>query len=73
VIVQRSKLDLLAAIAEAVNAEAAKGEMALIRDETKPNADKELPMLYCGEIIDAPYVRAPIARGADLAKSSNSE
>ena len=47
--------------------EIAKGEMAVIRDEAGPGKDKILPVLYCGEIIDRPAVRAAIQKaGAAL-------
>jgi hypothetical protein len=64
VIVQRMKgsLDVLAGIAEQVKRESAKGDMAVIRDETGPEMDKTLPVLYCGEIIDRPSVRTAIQK-----------
>lgn len=64
VIVQRMKgsLDVLAGIAEQVKRESAKGDMAVIRDETGSGKDKVLPVLYCGEIIDRPSVRAEIQK-----------
>jgi len=64
VIVQRMKgnLDVLAVIAEQVKQENAKGDMAVIRDETGPGKDKVLPVLYCGEIIDRPSVRDAIQK-----------
>jgi len=62
VIIQCAKgeLDVLTAIATAVKAELAKGDMAVIRSETAPMKGKPLPVLYCGEIIDAPSVRTAI-------------
>jgi hypothetical protein len=62
VIVQRMRgsLDVLADIAEQVKRENAKGEMAVIRDDAGPAKDKALPVLYCGEIIDRPSIRAAI-------------
>jgi len=64
VIVQRMKgnLEVLAGIAERVKRENAKGEMAAIRDEAGSGKDKTLPVLYCGEIIDRPSVRAAIEK-----------
>ncbi|MDD4880188.1 MAG: hypothetical protein PHR30_04115 [Gallionellaceae bacterium] len=64
VIVQRMKgrLDVLASISEQVKRESAKGEMAVIRDDVGPAKDKTLPVLYCGEIIDRPSVRAEIQK-----------
>jgi hypothetical protein len=61
-VVQRMKgdLDALAGITEQVKLENAKGEMAVVRDETGPGRDKTLPVLYCSEIIDRPAVRAAI-------------
>lgn len=61
-IVQRAKggLDALTAVSTVVKAELAKGKMAVIRNETGPQRDKPLPVLYCGEIIDVPSVRAAI-------------
>lgn len=62
VIIQRMKgdLEVLTALAEQVKQESVQGEMAVIRDESAPGKDKELPVLYCGEIIDKPAVRAAI-------------
>ncbi len=64
VIVQRMKgnLDALAGVAGAVAQEAGKGEMAVIRSESGVAKDKTLPVLYCGEIIDQPAVRAEISK-----------
>ena len=64
VVVQRMKgeIDTFAAVAETVKRELAKGDMAIIRDESAPNADKMLPILYCSEIIDTPAVRGEIAK-----------
>ena len=64
VIVQRMKgdLDVFADIAEQVKLENAKGEMAVVRDETEPGRDKTLPVLYCSEIIDRPAVRTAIQK-----------
>jgi hypothetical protein len=61
-IIQRAKgeLDALTAVAAAVKAELAKGNMAIIRSEAEPMKGKALPMMYCGEIIDAPSVRTVI-------------
>lgn len=70
VIIQRMKgsLDPLTGIAEQVARESAKGEMALIRNEG--GTDKPLPLLYCGEIIDKPAVRAEISKAIAMLKSS---
>jgi hypothetical protein len=64
VIVQRMKgsLDALTGIAEQVKRESAKGNMAVIRDESGRGKDKELPVLYCSEMIDTPSVRAAIQK-----------
>jgi len=53
VIVQRmsGSLESLSKISEAVKTEASEGEMAVIRTEGPFNKDKELPILYCNEII----------------------
>ncbi len=72
VIVQRTKgsLDVLIGVAEQVKRETAKGNMAVIRDEIGPGKDKSLPVLYCGEIIDEPAVRAAIQKAVtELAPS----
>jgi hypothetical protein len=71
VIVQRMKgdLDTFTAITEKVKGELAKGEMAVIRDETA-SADRTLPLLYCSEIIDAPAVRAAIEEAVGALASS---
>ncbi len=70
VIIQRMKgsLDALTGIAEQVARESAKGEMAFIRNEG--GADKPLPLLYCGEIIDKPAVRVEIRKAIAQLKSS---
>jgi hypothetical protein len=59
-IVQRGKgsLDAFTGVASAVKAELAKGNMAVIRSEK--TKDKPLPVMHCGEIIDAPSVHAAI-------------
>jgi hypothetical protein len=49
-----------------VKAELAKGNMAIIRSETEPTKDKPLPVMYCGEIIDAPSVHAAITKAATI-------
>lgn len=81
VIVQRWKgsLDALLAIAEQVKRENARGDMAVIRDESGQGKDKALPVLYCSEMIDKPSVRAAIqkavadARSIEVQKSTSSE
>ncbi len=72
VIVQRMRgnLDVLAGVAEQVKRENAKGEMAVIRNETGPGKDKTLPLLYCYEIIDRPSVRAAIQKAIAALKPS---
>jgi hypothetical protein len=64
VIVQRMKgsLDALVAVAEQVKRENARGDRAVIRDESGQEKDKILPVLYCGEMIDTPAVRAAIQK-----------
>lgn len=64
VIVQRMKgdLEVFAGVAEQVKLETAKGDMAVVRNEAEPGADKALPVLYCSEIIDKPSVRAAIQK-----------
>ena len=71
-IVQRAKggLDIITAVAVAVKAELAKGNMAVVRSETGPTKDKPLPVLYCGEIIDVPSVQAAINRAVKKLASS---
>lgn len=53
VIVQRMQgnIDILSKISEIVQDEISKGEMAVIRSEAINVKDKELPVLYCSEII----------------------
>jgi len=70
VIIQRGKggLDIITAVAVAVKAELAKGNMAVVRTETGPT--KELPVLYCGEIIDVPSVKVAINRAVKKLASS---
>lgn len=53
VIVQRMKggIEVLSDLSEAVRKEVEKGEMAVIRSEGVDTRDKELPILYCNEII----------------------
>ena len=50
--------DTLAAVAAAVKAELARGDMAVIH--TEGTGDKALPLLTCNEIIDKPAVRKAI-------------
>ena len=70
VIIQRGKggLDIITAVAVAVKAELAKGNKAVVRTETGPT--KELPVLYCGEIIDVPSVKVAINRAVKKLASS---
>jgi hypothetical protein len=72
VIVQRMKgnLDALADIAEQVKRESAGGDMAVIRNEAGPEKDKTLPLLYCGEMIDKPSIRAAIQKAVAELKPS---
>ena len=64
VVVQRMKgdLDALVDIAEQVRRENEAGNMAVIRDETRPEKGKTLPLLHCGEIVDRPAVRVAIQK-----------
>jgi hypothetical protein len=63
-IIQRGKGDIgpLKAVTAAVNAELAKGDMAIIRSEKDSMKDMVLPVMYCGEIIDAPPVHGAIKK-----------
>jgi hypothetical protein len=71
-IIQRAKggLDALTAVAAAVKAEVARGQMAVIHSETGPMMDKTLPVLYCAEIIDAPSIQAAINKAIKKLASS---
>lgn len=62
VIVERGHGDIEAfvAVAAAVKARVAEGDMAMVHDEASPRTDKRMPVFYCGEIIDTPSVRAAI-------------
>ncbi len=64
VIIQRIKgnPDVLAEIVEQVKFEIKQGNMAVIRDDVVPGQDKNLPILFCSEIIDLPKVRARIQK-----------
>ncbi|MCG8986495.1 hypothetical protein MI467_06525 [Delftia acidovorans] len=64
VIVQRmhGNIEVLAGIADQVQQENANGDMAVMRDETRPGQGKPLPVLHCGEVIDRPDVRAAIQK-----------
>ena len=72
VIVERGKADLdtLAGLAKAVKEELAKGHVPIIRNGDRPvihndhesGPDMAAPVLYCGEIIDAPEVRKAIIK-----------
>ena len=64
VIVQRmhGDIEVLAGIAEQVQRENTNGDMAVMRDETRPGQGKPLPVLHCGEVIDRPAVRAAIQK-----------
>ena len=44
------------------NTKGANGDMAVMRDETRPRQGKPLPVLHCGEVIDRPAVRAAIQK-----------
>jgi hypothetical protein len=63
-IIQRGKapIEVLAPIEDAVKLEIAKGDMAIIHVDTNPPENKTAPVLYCGEIIDMPSVRATIQK-----------
>jgi hypothetical protein len=60
-IIHRGKgsLEAFMGVASAVKAELAKGNMAVIRSENETK-DKPLPVMHCGEIIDAPSVHTAI-------------
>lgn len=60
----------LADVAEQVKHESAKGEMAVIRNETEPGKDKILRLLYCYEIIYRPPVRVAIQKAVAALKPS---
>ena len=67
VVVQRmhGDIEVLAGIAEQVQRESTKGangDMAVMRDETRPRQGKPLPVLHCGEVIDRAAVRAAIQK-----------
>ena len=64
VVVQRmhGDIEVLAGIAEQVQRENTNGDMAVMRDETRPGQGKPLPVLHCGEVIDRPAVRAAIQK-----------
>jgi hypothetical protein len=72
VIIQRMKgdVEVLDDVLDRVKHENAKGEMAVIRDETGPGKDKALPMLYCVEIIDESSVRAAIQKAVAVLNSA---
>jgi hypothetical protein len=61
-IVQRSHgdIDHFKKVADTVSTEMAQGHLAVIRVDGEPPRDKELPLLTCEEIIDAPRVREAI-------------
>jgi hypothetical protein len=63
-IIQRSKggIDAFVAVGAAVKAELAKGGMAVIHNETGPETDKPLPIMYCSEIVNASSVHAAITK-----------
>jgi len=69
-VIERTELplDALLEIAELVRAEVAKGAMP--RGWSEPNeSGKVLPLLYCGEIIDKPVIRASINRALTASKN----
>lgn len=61
-IVQRGhgEIERFTAVSDAVKAERAATPMAMGHDDDRPMAAVPLPLLYCGEIIDAPRVRTAI-------------
>ncbi len=71
-IIQRMKgdIDVLDDVLDQVKNESAKGEMAVIRDETGPGKDKVLSILYCAEIIDGYSVRAAIQKAVAVLNSA---
>jgi len=74
VIIQRMKgsPDALAEIVEKVRYEIEQGNMAVIRDDVTPGQDKNLPVLFCGEIIDLPKVRSAIQKAIIVLEASYS-
>lgn len=64
VIVQRARgdIEVFASVAAAVKVEVAKGDMAVVRNESEPGKDKAVPVMYCSEIIDKPGVRAAVQK-----------
>lgn len=72
VIVQRmhGDIEVLAGIAEQVQRENTNGDMAVMRDETRPRQGKPLPVLHCGEVIDRPDVRAAIQKAITALRPS---
>ena len=66
VVIQRGKgpIEDWVALGNVVKREVAKGDMACVhRDETPAQGGcKAAPVLYCGEIIDTPSVRAAIQK-----------
>jgi hypothetical protein len=63
-IVQRGKapIEALTPVEDAVKRELDKGDMAIVHADANPPEDKAAPVLYCGEIIDKPAVRAAIQK-----------
>jgi hypothetical protein len=66
-IIQRSQvnLDVFGRISSRIEAENKKGDMVVVRSETQPSGDLELPLLYCHQIIDQPAVRAEINKAVE--------
>ena len=53
-------LTKLVSVRRAVEVELARHHMIVVHDEQSPTRSKDLPIAYCGEIADAPNVRAAI-------------
>jgi hypothetical protein len=63
-IVQRSHggIEQFTSVAAAVKTELAQSHIPVIHQESDSPHDKELPLLYCAEVIDAPGVDAAIRK-----------
>jgi hypothetical protein len=58
----KGELDAFTAVATAVKTEVAKGNMAVVHNESDPMHGKSMPVMYCSEIIDVPSVRSTIEK-----------
>jgi hypothetical protein len=65
-IVQRGRGDvtLLRPVQHAVEAQVARGDMPVVRQDGPAASDLTLSIMFCGEIVDRPAVRAAITRAA---------